>query len=41
MLSKHFLEKYYDAEYDDYDEKEEYEDDEFYGKYIFDDDEDD
>jgi tetratricopeptide (TPR) repeat protein len=23
MLSKHFLEKYYDAEYDDYDEKEE------------------
>jgi tetratricopeptide (TPR) repeat protein len=41
MLSKHFLEKYYDAEYDDYDEKEEYEYDEFYGKYIFDDDEDD
>ncbi|MDT7908198.1 MAG: hypothetical protein RRA63_09205 [Candidatus Calescibacterium sp.] len=41
MLSKHFLEKYYDAEYDDYDEKEEYEDDEFYGNYIFDDDEDD
>jgi tetratricopeptide (TPR) repeat protein len=41
VLSKHFLEKYYDAEYDDYDEKEEYEDDEFYGKYIFDDDEDD
>jgi tetratricopeptide (TPR) repeat protein len=34
MLSKHFLEKYYDAEYDDYDEKEEYEDDEFYEIYF-------